>query len=77
MNFEQILNELQNSFDSDYGVSQQLLDNIDKIFKNIEKIKEIFNSGDLEFDNKCSEFVYESWYVSERIEEIEKLIEMR
>lgn len=75
MNFEQILQELQSSFDNDYGVSQQLIDNIIKLFKNIERIKEIFNSGDLEYDKECDEFVYECWYVNDRIELIKKLIE--
>ncbi len=39
------------------------------------KIKEIFKSGDLEFDEDCNEFKYEMWYVSERIEKIKQLVE--
>ena len=39
MNNEQIMDELQSSFDSDYGVSQQLIDNVARLIQENEKLK--------------------------------------
>lgn len=41
MNNEQIMGELQSSFDNDYGVSQQLIDNIARLIQENEKLKEL------------------------------------
>lgn len=47
MNNEQIIQELQCSFDSDYGVSSILIENIKRILKENEELKQITNSYDV------------------------------
>lgn len=47
MNNEEIMQELQSSFDSDYGVSQQLIDNVARLIQENEKLKQITNSYDV------------------------------
>lgn len=39
MNNDQIIQELQCSFDSDYGVSQQLIDNVARLIQENEKLR--------------------------------------